>query len=126
MVVEVALGVEDGVACGEDSGRQLLGRRLAIGTRDGEDGRPQLPSVVGGQLLQTHKDILHEERALVDELLGIVQHGVGRPRLERLARVAVAVEVRPLEGKEDTARAEAPRIGRYRRVLEIELIEIVQ
>ena len=51
VVIEVALGVEDGVAGGEDGGRQLLGRRLAIGPRDRQDRRPQLPSMVGGQLL---------------------------------------------------------------------------
>ena len=51
MIVEVALGVEEAVALGEDSCCELLGGRLAVGACDSDHGQAECLAVVVGELL---------------------------------------------------------------------------
>ena len=112
VIVQVALRGMDREALGQHAAYELLGRRLAVAARDGEDRDAQCAAVFARQLLQGAQRVGHEVHARVRGGRGVVHDGVCCPLVERLGGEAVAVEGGAVQREEDRAGHDAPRVGR--------------
>ena len=127
VIVQVALGVQHIVLFGQHRRRQLLGRRLAVGSRDLHDGRTELSAMMVGQLLERGEHIVHPQASRIGSRhLGIVHHGISTTGRQSLSGKLIAVERSPFEGKENAAFGAVSGIGGHHSVAFEDFVEFLK
>ncbi len=122
VVVEVAGGGVGAVAFGQDSVDKLLGGGLAVGAGDAYERDGELAAVVSGQLLKGSENVWHHDAAVVDFVLRVADDAQRGTLFQCLGCEGVAVKSLPLEGEEEAAGGNLPRVGGDRAALKIGLI----
>src|SRR2546428_56873 len=115
LVVERRGRFEHLPARGEHRRRQLLGRRLADGARDGHDRHGELRAVPRGQPAQRARRVLDEhQRHVGGRLVGqrVDDHAGGAPR-GGVAKEHVAVQPMADDREERLAHLQGPRVDRH-------------
>ena len=120
--VEIARSGVGAVAFGQDGVDKLLGGGLAVGAGDAYEGDGELAAVVCGQLLQGGEYIGHHYATVIDFVLRVADDAQGCTLFQCLGREGVAVEGLPLEGEEEAAGGNLPRVGGYMPRLEISVV----
>ena len=101
---------------------KLFGGGLAVGASNADEGDGELPTMVSGKLLKGGEHVGHHDTAVVDFVLRVADNAKGGTLFESLGREGVAVEGLALEGKEEAAGGNTPRVGSDRAGLEIGMI----
>ena len=124
-VVQVALRVVQRVFLRQYGGHQFLGRGLAVGAGDADDGRAQRAAMVACQLLQGLQAVVHQEVAWVafGQVLRVVDDGAGAAVLQGLGGKGVAVERLAPEGDEQGACGATAAVGGDARALQDSAVE---
>ena len=122
VVVKIAGGGVGAVAFGQDGVDKLLGGGLAVGAGDAEEGDGELAAVVSGQLLQGGEHVWHHDASVVDFVLRVADNAKSGTLFESLGREGIAVEGLALEGEEEAAGGNTPRVGSDRAGLQIGMI----
>lgn len=111
VVVEVAGGGMGAVAFGQDGVDKFLGSGLAVGASNAYEGDRELAAVVSGKLLKGGEHVWHHDASVVDFVLRVADDAKGGTLFQCLGRESVAVEGLPLEGEEEAAGGNLPRVG---------------
>ena len=101
---------------------KLFGGGLAVGAGNAYEWDGELAAVVSGELLKGGEHVGHHDTAVVDFVLRVADNAKSGTLFESLGREGVAVEGLALEGEEEAAGGNTPRVGSDRAGLQIGMI----
>ena len=128
IVVEVALGRHLVIALGQDGAHEFLGRRLAVGAGDADDGDVETAAVfachvlVGLQRVRDKNHLLVTGVVVVDLL--VVDDGDGTALVQSLCGKLVAVKRFALQGDKYAALGALAAVGGDDRMLLVDCVKI--
>ena len=124
VVVQVALRGAEHEALGEHAADELLGRRLAVAARDGQNRDAQRASVFAGQRLERRQHVVDEDAPLAGRRR-VVDYGPHGPFAQGFGGKAVAVERGAPKGEEKRVGNNPARIGRDVRVFPVDGVQFL-
>ena len=111
MIVKVASCGMDTVATSQDSGKQLLGRGLAIGASNAYNGNGKMGTVTAGQSLQHREHIVSDDALWIVRILRIRSDAKRGTLSQSRGDKSVTVERGALESKEYTTLCYVAGVG---------------
>ena len=128
IVVEVALGGHHVVALRQYGTYQFLGSRLAVGTRNTDDGYVELPTVLACQVLEGLQTVLYYNHSVCKALLPFREVGEGfhnsiaATLLQCLKSKLVSIKRLTFQRQEDAALGTFARVRGDARMLLIQFV----
>ena len=126
VVVEVALRAERAEASGEDSGHELLCRRLAVRAGDANDGCVECFAMQSGEALQGLEDTVDAKESRIVRQRRIINDGVSAAVAERLQGKGITVEGVAFECEKEAAGRHASAVGRDGWVTQKEGVKVLR